>query len=177
MNLYLIAILPPEDIRIEIQYLKEEMKERFGAEHALKLPAHITLISPFKIKAEREFQLLQNLEVFATTRKPFHLRLSGFGNFDHRVLFVEVVEKQRMVDLREDLYKNLLVIPGIPQEKDFYPHMTIATRDLQETLFPAAREFLSSKDYESRFEVHGLSLLRHNGNEWETFMDFPFKKS
>lgn len=177
MNLYLIAIIPPEDIRTEIQHFKEEMRDRFGAEHALKLPAHITLLSPFKIKEEREFQLLQTLEVFASTRKPFHLRLSGFGDFAPRVLFVKVVENESVTDLQRDINKNLSVIPDIPEEKNFHPHVTIATRDLQEALFPAARKFLSSRDYETRFEVNEFSLMKHNGREWEIFMDFEFKKS
>lgn len=177
MNLYFIAIIPPEEIRLEIQHLKEEIRRRFGAEHALKLPAHITLLPPFKIKEEREMQLLQALEVFATTKKPFHLNLSGFGYFAPRVLFVEVVEKEKVKGLHKDLCENLSAIPNIPLDKDIHPHVTIATRDLDEALFPAARDFLENNEYETRFEVKGLSLLKHTGEEWDILMDFGFKKS
>lgn len=177
MNQYFIAIIPPEDIRLEIQHLKEEIRDRFGAKHALKLPAHITLIPPFRIKEDREFQLLQALEVFATIRKPFHLSLSGFGEFAPRVLFVKVVEKEKVIDLHNDLCKNLSAIPNIPECKDLHPHLTLANRDLTETGFHAARKYLSDNDYESRFEVMGLSLLKHNGVDWDIFMDFNFKKS
>ena len=177
MNLYFIAIIPPEDIRLEIQHLKEEMRDRFGAEHALKLPAHITLITPFKLKEESELQLLQSLEVFSATEKPFHLWLSGFGNFAPRVLFVKVVEKEKVRDLHHNLCENLSAIPDISRDEDYHPHVTIANRDLKEDLFPAAREYLSNNDYETRFEVRQLSLLKHNGREWEIFMDFNFKKS
>ncbi len=177
MNPYFLAIIPPEHIGEEIKYLKEEIRARFGAEHALKLPAHITLIPPFKIKEDRELQLLQSLEVFAATRKPFHLRLSGFGNFPPRVLFVDVVEKEKIKDLHHDLLKNLSSIPEISEEKEYHPHVTLATRDLEEALFPAARKFLEAKDYETRFEVDNLALLKHNNQEWENFMDFSFKKS
>ncbi len=177
MNLYFIAIVPPEEIRVEIQHLKEEMKERFGAEHALKLPAHITLVPPFELKEERELQLLQSLELFSATRKPFHLWLSGFGNFPPQVLFVEIVEKEKIRDLHQSLRENLSVIPEIPDKKNLHPHVTIATRDLEEALFPAARDFLSNHEYESRFEVTGFSLFKHKGKEWEIFMDFGFSKS
>lgn len=177
MNLYFIAIIPPEDIRVEIQHLKEEMRERFGAENSLKLPAHITLIPPFKLKEERELQLLQALEIFSTTRKPFHLSLSGFGNFPPRVLFVNVVEKEKVEILHSNLVKELSAIGEIDGKKDFHPHITIATRDLEEALFPAARIYLSRNEYETRFEVDELSLLKHNGREWEIFMNFNFKKT
>lgn len=177
MNLYFISIIPPEHIRIEIRHLKEEMRERFGAKHALKLPAHITLIPPFKLPEDRELQLMQSLEVFATSRTPFYLWLSGFGNFAPRVLFVEVVEKEKIIALHHDLCKNLSVITEIPREKDLHPHMTIANRDLDESLFPAASKYLSGRDYETRFEVDSLSLIKHNNREWEILMDFEFKKS
>lgn len=177
MNLYFIAIIPPEEIRVEIQHLKEEIRDRFGAEHALKLPPHITLLPPFKMKEEREMQLLQALEIFAATRSAFHVWLSGFGNFDSRVLFVKVEENQKLILLQRDLCKYLSAIPEITDDRDFHPHITLATRDLHESVFPEARKFLSSRDYESRFEVHGLSILRHNGQNWETLMDFNFKKS
>lgn len=177
MNLYFIALIPPEEIRLEIQHLKEEMRERFGAEHALKLPAHITLAPPFKLKKERELQLLQALEVFAATRKPFHLSLSGFGNFAPRVLFVKVVENDEIVELYRDLCKNISVITDITGDKDFHPHITIANRDLEEDLFPNARKYLSDNDYQSRFKVGSLSLLKHNGRDWEIFMNYDFQKS
>lgn len=177
MNLYFIAVIPPEEIRVEIQHLKEEIRERFGAEHALKLPAHITLIPPFKIKEDRELQLLQALEIFAVTRNPFHIWLSGFGHFDSRVLYVKVEEKQKLIDLQRELKKNLSAIPEISDDRDFHPHITLATRDLHEAVFPEARKFLSSRDYESRFEVSSISLLKHEGQNWETIMDFNLKKS
>ena len=177
MNLYFLAVLPPEEIRVEIEHLKEEMRKRFNAEHALRLPAHITLISPFKIKEEREMQLLQTLEIFAATRNPFHVWLSGFGHFDSRVLYVKVEEQQKLIDLQRELKKNLSAIPEIKDERDFHPHITLATRDLHEGVFPEARKFLSSRDYESRFQVNSISLFKHEGQDWEKIMDFSFQKS
>src|SRR5690606_13757600 len=111
-------------------------------EHSLKLPPHITLLRPFKMKEEREMQLLQALEVFAATRNPFHVWLSGYDNFDSRVLFVKVVEKEKLIDLHRDLSKNLSAIPEISEDPDFHPHITLATRDLHEAVFPEARKFL-----------------------------------
>lgn len=177
MNLYFIALIPPEEVREEIRHLKEEIRERFGAEHALKLPAHITLIPPFKLEKERELQLLQSLEVFAATKKPFHLWLSGFGNFPPRVLYVDVKENDMINNLHLDLRKNLSTFPEITYEKEFHPHVTLATRDLEESLFPAAKKFLATKDYETRFEVDSITLLKHKDREWERVLDFKFKKS
>jgi len=129
------------------------------------------------MKEEREMQLLQALEVFAATRNPFHVWLSGYDNFDSRVLFVKVVEKEKLIDLHRDLSKNLSAIPEISEDPDFHPHITLATRDLHEAVFPEARKFLSSREYESRFEVKGVSLLKHDGQNWEKLIQFDFKKS
>ncbi|UJH91222.1 hypothetical protein LZ575_21950 [Antarcticibacterium sp. 1MA-6-2] len=61
MKLYFIAILPPEDIRRQIKDFKMEIALKYGAKHALKLPAHITLKSPFKILELQEKNLIDNL--------------------------------------------------------------------------------------------------------------------
>jgi 2'-5' RNA ligase len=90
---------------------------------------------------------------------------------------VKVAEQDKIKELHQILIKNFSAIPEISDQKDLHPHLTIATRDLEEGLFPAARDFLSSKEYETRFEVDGISLLKHNGREWEIFMNFSFKKS
>lgn len=177
MSLYFIALLPPEHIREEVKFLKEELRDRFGTEYALRLPAHITLVPPFKISEDKDMQLMQALEIFATTRKPFHLRLSGFGSFPPRVLFIDVVEKEKVRDLHYDLCKNLSPVLDLEDSREFNPHLTIASRDLEEAVFPAANKFLSSRDYESRFEVDGLTLLKHEDNRWEISMDFKFRKS
>ena len=64
-NLYFIAIVPNLSVRGLIKALKEEMKERFNAKHALKSPAHITLQMPFKRSQDFEVTLVNTLKAFA----------------------------------------------------------------------------------------------------------------
>src|SRR5690606_25165099 len=147
MDLYFIAVIPPEEVRLEIQHLKEEIKERFRAGHALKLPPHITLLPPFKMKTEREMQLLQALGIFATMMTPFHICFSGFCHFDCHLSSVRVVEKEKLIDLHAALCTNLSAIPEIFDDRKFHPHVSLATRDLPEEIFPEAWDFLSRRDY------------------------------
>lgn len=56
--LYFIALVPPLELRARIEALKEEMHRRFGARHALKAPAHLTLQMPFRHSPEQEQELL-----------------------------------------------------------------------------------------------------------------------
>ena len=47
-DLYFIALIPHTGLREEIREIKERMRDEYGAGHALKSPAHITLQMPFK---------------------------------------------------------------------------------------------------------------------------------
>jgi len=78
-DLYLIALIPPEELKEQVRILKTEMRERFNASHALKAPAHITLQMPFRREPEFEERLIPELEQFSGTIQPFPVQIDGFG--------------------------------------------------------------------------------------------------
>lgn len=175
MKLYFIAILPPEDIREKIKGFKLEMAEKFGASHALKLPAHITLKSPFKLPEGQEENLVNHLQRFVEGKIAFHLQLHNFGSFPPRVLFVDVENKKPVIDLYGSLQQHLA--PSFPiadQDNQFHPHLTIATRDLQRKIFPKAWEEFKNREYTASFEVNAISLMKHNGKNWDIYSNFRF---
>ena len=70
MNLYFIALIPPDEIREEVKSLKEEMSARFRSSHALKSPAHITLQMPFKRDDSFEEEMYSTLHSFTLEQLP-----------------------------------------------------------------------------------------------------------
>ena len=77
-KLYFFALIPPKEVEGQIKRFKEEMKEKFAAKHALKLPAHITIQPPFRILEEKEKELLDALQNFAVGESArFSLKISG----------------------------------------------------------------------------------------------------
>lgn len=178
-QLYFIAVVPPADLRSEVKVLKEEMQQRFGAGHALKSPAHITLQMPFRWEEVKESALIDLLQHFASSQKPFSLRLMGFDAFAPRVIFLRVMEHKPFLPLKADLQDTLLksgMISSKSQYHPFHPHMTIATRDLSSESFELAWPEYSDRKFEAGFRVNSLCLLKHNGRDWDILREFAFKR-
>lgn len=176
-SLYLIALVPDAALRARIRSLKEEMKQRFGASHALKSPAHITLQMPFRRPVSLEPELFQSLESLANRQGAFKLPLKGFDCFPPRVLFVKVQNQEAVKKLHSQLQKVLKEAFGFSERElgfRFHPHLTIATRDLTEEAFREAWPEFSVRSFEAIFQVKSLFLLKHNGKTWDCQREFPF---
>jgi 2'-5' RNA ligase len=176
--LYLIALVPDADLRACIRGLKEEMKRRFGASHALKSPAHITLQMPFRRPDSFETDLEKTLESLAKKQTGFELSLTGFDCFPPRVLFVKLQNQDCVINLHRQLQNVLKKQLGFSKKElgfRFHPHMTIATRDLTEEAFLEAWPEFSRRSFQARFPVHSLFLLKHNGKTWGLHREFPFR--
>ncbi|UZR92284.1 2'-5' RNA ligase family protein [Chondrinema litorale] len=173
-NLYFIAIIPHQSIREEVKNLKEEIKDRFQAKHALKSPAHITLQMPFKLEGELETKLIEILEAFATTQSNFEVKLNGFDCFSPRVIFVQVEDHAPIINLHKVLKEVLMKDMGFKEQditQKVHPHMTLATRDLKKDMFYEAWSEFENRAYKNSFEVGAIYLLKHNGKFWDIYKE------
>ncbi|MCH8557478.1 MAG: 2'-5' RNA ligase family protein [Balneolia bacterium] len=179
LQLYYIALLPGEELRERVKALKLEMKERFGASHALKSPAHITLQMPFRMQESDEQRIIVSLEECAAESAPFEVDLNGFDCFPPRVLFVRVMNHEPINELHHRLRPFLLIKTGLTDKQvsgRIHPHMTIATRDLTEEAFNRAWLELKVRPFQGHFTADNLTLLKHNGKHWDIYRMFPFGK-
>lgn len=180
MNLYYIAILPTPQISEEILAFKNIFKTEFGASNALKSPAHITIQMPFKRHYSFQKDLSDFLREFSSQQHPFPIALDGFGHFNQKVIFVNVLYQPLLynlkADLAEDLKKELKFLKNELSFK-FHPHITIATKDLTYENFIKAWKIFEKKKYAARFEASAISLLKHNGKFWDIVENFTFRCS
>lgn len=176
MSLYFIALVPNEEINKKVKGMKEEMAEKFEASHALKLPAHITLQPPFKLNEKEEDLLLKELNRVSGNFSPFELELSGFGSFSSRVIFVKIKDPQPVQNIYNELQKELrMFLPGeSPVTGDFHPHITIATKDLDQAIYPNAWKEFRQREFSAKFPVNKLFLFRHEGKGWRIIKEFNF---
>ena len=152
------------------------MRDRFGASHALKSPAHITLQMPFRMDESKERDMGKSLKNFATREMAFKVDLNGFDSFPPRVLFVRIVNHQPLKEFHDRFNESVTKELGLQNKSPFeyHPHMTIATRDLTEDAFNLAWPELSSRTFEGNFLVKSLFLLKHNGKDWDVYQEFQF---
>lgn len=178
LGLYFIAIVPHGSLCDEIKVVKERMRDHYGAAHALKSPAHITLQMPFKRPPPEEKDICAALSKFASGERPFKVELEGYGAFVPRVIFIKIAEPGPVKSLHRRLRDALLTEMGFgPDEilNDLQPHITVATRDLVRDAFSDAWQEMKDEEFISSFEVRSIFLLRHNGRRWDLLEEFPFK--
>lgn len=176
-DLYFIALVPPEPVREQVHALKLEIKQRFGAGHALRSPAHITLIKPFRLQSEFRVNLVEVLGQMAVLQHPFTIMLEGFDCFIPRVIFIKVRDPEPVINLGRNLKKVLVEKQFVDKggtNIPFHPHMTIATRDLEEPAFVRAWAEFKNRNFRADFEVSSLFLLRHHVSYWTIFQEFEF---
>ncbi|MCM8570608.1 2'-5' RNA ligase family protein [Gramella jeungdoensis] len=173
--LYFIALMPPAKIRDEIDALKKEIKEKHHVKHALKLPAHITLQIPFRMPEIKERILIKKIEKFSAQQQSFNVELEGFGKFAKNVIFVKIKDHEPFIELHrnlQDLMLNFLDLKSHEISSNIHPHITLATRDLKRSTFPAVWNDFKDREYSVSFKTDHLFILKHNGKTWDIFRKF-----
>ena len=176
-NLYYIALLTNKATAKAIRAFKLDFKMRFGASHALKSPAHITLQMPFKKSETFETFMTETLTRFCTDENPFNVELNGFDCFEPRVIFAKVENPKPIINLAnrlEPIFRDTLKIEKHKFLKNIHPHCTVATRDLIEEMFFKAWKEYEKKKFKASFTVSSIALLKHNGQNWDVFREFKF---
>lgn len=177
-NLYFIAILPHQELQNEVTDLKKYMAANYSSKAALSSPPHITLYPPFRENVEIEKKIINSLSDFGPKQNQFKLTLNGFGCFKPRTIFITPEENISLNKLQSNLLSHLKTTINLsdPQNEksSYHPHMTIATRDLEKSLFFKAWDEFRTKEFYRRFEANSLALLKHNGKYWEILEIFDF---
>ena len=170
-SLYFIAVLPPEKIQEEIKELKQVVADKFGSKHAFNAPAHITLHMPFRWKDKRAGELRNAMNLINQGWQSFEVELKNFAFFEPRVVYIDVVENDKLNQLQAHVSKTcrqeLKLMNTNYKDQVFHPHMTIAFRDLKKKAFYEARAYFESQIFNAKFTAESVSILRHDGNIWQ----------
>lgn len=176
--LYFLALVLPPPLDRHITLLKKYFLHRYGCRAALRSPPHITLHMPFRWKEARENKLVQTLQCFAEQQPPVYVKLQNYGCFPPRVIYVNVVKTPELERLHRQLTTfcrtELNLTSSTWRNGPFNPHVTLAFRDLKKAHFAGAWQALQHRKFEGVFTARGLSLLKHNGTEWQEWQVLPF---
>jgi len=175
---FFIALLPPLEIQDYANEIKQYFAQTYESRAAQKSPPHITLQPPFEWQLDTLPVLEQCLKTFADTRTPVPVTLNGFGAFVPRVIYINVLKTPELVTLQQDLMAYLEASLGIfdqvSKTRPFAPHMTVAFRDLTRQNFRAAWPQFQHRQLEFEFTAPQLTLLIHDGRQWNVSAEFPF---
>ncbi len=176
-RLFFIALLPPQEIQDYATEIKEYFAQNYNSRHALKSPPHITLQPPFEWELDKVPVLEQTLSTFAETQTPVPIILKGFAAFVPRVIYINVIKTPELISLQSylmaHLEESLGIVDPVSKSRPFAPHMTVAFKDLTKQNFRAAWPEFQRRELEFKFTASQLTLLIHDGRQWNVSSDFP----
>jgi 2'-5' RNA ligase len=177
-RLFFIALLPPQDFQDRVTGIKQHFADNYNSRAALKSPPHITLQPPFEWPADKLPALQECLSVFAQTRVPVPVILSGFAAFPPRVIYINVLKTPALLTLQAELMAHLetelSIIDPKSKERPYSPHMTVGFKDLTKQNFKAAWAEFKDRPLQYNFMAGEVVLLTHNGSRWDICAEFPF---
>jgi 2'-5' RNA ligase len=176
-SLYFIAISPISLLQERICTIKNDIYQKYGTKGSFRSPAHITLQMPFKKKLSKIQSLQIDITAFAKAQHSFQIDLNGFGAFEPRVVYIQVMENETLQHLHNELQKLLKlhhIFGSTYRQQAFHPHITVAFRDLKKQQFYPLWEEYQQKDFQEHFQADGITLFKHNGEIWEEYQHFPF---
>jgi 2'-5' RNA ligase len=165
-----VALLVPPPLDREVDALRRATGDgTYG-----RVPAHLTLVPPVNVRADRRNEALRVLREAAARCRPFTLDLGPPTTFlpDNPVLYLPVREGVADVDaLRDAVFRAPL---ARPLTWPFVPHVTIADEADPECI-AAATAGLGG--YSARMPVDRVHLLQEGpGRVWAPVADFPFRR-
>ncbi|HNP19209.1 MAG TPA: 2'-5' RNA ligase family protein [Fulvivirga sp.] len=177
-NLYFLAIIPPEPIKSETQEVKQIFADQYDSKGALKSPPHVTLHMPFKLKVEKENDIIKKLKLLAVHQQSFEMVLNGFGHFKQRVIYLDVEQNESLfnlfLEIRKFMKVNYNIFNADYKNRGFHPHLTVAFRDLSKEKFKEAWPLFEDRSFRRPFTAYAIALLKHNGTNWDVACELPF---
>ncbi|MCB0663098.1 MAG: 2'-5' RNA ligase family protein [Saprospiraceae bacterium] len=176
--IFFLAILPPSEIAEEVTGFKKYAAQQFKSSHALKSPPHVTIFPPFRWNESELYKLEKQIKFVASKTETFYVQLENFACFSPRVIFIDVLKSDDLTRLYKSLKIRFLQELDLSDKSPhpFTPHMTVAFKDLKRPYFLRAWAHFSQTRYLRIFRTEELVLLKHNGQQWDIFRSYPFKK-
>ncbi|MGK7884285.1 MAG: 2'-5' RNA ligase family protein [Crocosphaera sp.] len=175
---FFIALIPPKYIQEEATKIKEHFRDLYNSKAALKSPPHVTLQPPFEWDIEDLARLIPELNDFSESQQPFSMTLNGFAAFKPRVIYIDVVKTTELLSIQKSLMSrleySLNIVHQVSKKRPFAPHLTVGFRDLTKKNFYQAWEEFKDQEIYYNFIVNKLTLLIHNGRNWEIHSEYKF---
>lgn len=176
-RLFFIALLPPQELQDYVNDIQQHFADRYDSRAAQKSPPHITLQPPFEWEPEAVPDLEQCLSTFVLNRSPVPITLSGYGAFDPRVIYINVIKTPELLTLQKELMAyleaSLGIVDPVSKRRPFAPHMTVAFKDLTKQNFREAWAQFQHRPLQFDFTASELKLLIHDGKQWNIYSKFP----
>jgi 2'-5' RNA ligase len=165
-----LAILVPE-----VEGLVRTFRDRYDPAAKAGMPAHITLLYPFKSPNEIDRLVLDTLRQCFSRFQPFKFSLTTINQFPGDTLYLVPEPEEPFRELTLGIWR---CYPETPPYRGRYstvvPHLTVADRMDEQGLDEVAREFEQAA--QGRLPIHGhvaeVTLMDTRSGRWDTNTTF-----
>jgi len=159
---HLLLLSPDPKVNAGIMEIKSAYNENYGLASAIKSKPHITLAN-FGQFESMEKPLVNDFEKLAKAIPPTTIKLSGFGQFNHRTIYVKVLKNKPIargvMAMRLRLSKKLNALDTFKPSFSNNLHLTIA-RNIAMPQFEQAWEEWGQRRYNASFAAKGMLLMK-----------------
>ncbi|MEB3359253.1 MAG: 2'-5' RNA ligase family protein [Synechococcales bacterium] len=174
---FFVALTLPADAHDYANRVIRELGDRYQTRTA-KAPPHITLQPPFLWEMGAIADLEKVIDAVAQSHSPIPISLSGFSAFKPRVLYINVGKTEGLLtlqtNLRLELERQLDILDPKAKSRAFSPHVTVASRNMTPQIFKRVWAELEPRQVSFEFVSDRLTLLIHDGHQWQVRSQFTF---
>ncbi len=181
-SIYLLAILPPEELSAQIDLIRQECSEKFKVYMALKPPVHITLFRTFNMDESLEKHVHKLLKPVIYSHHPFEQELENFDCFNVHAVYIRALKNPAIAAMQKQISHIMNKSKIDPRESKtgntlFTPHVTIAYRDIPPKIFPALWDEYKNRKFKRSFMVEKFTLLKHDYTKWNILEEFKLTEA
>lgn len=166
----LVAIVP------EAEPVVRDFRNRYDPSARLGVPAHVTVLYPFKAPAAIGRADIERLEMLFAEHAPFSFALKSIGSFGNRVLYLTVEPENVFKELTAAVHQQYPDLPPYRgQFAEVIPHLTVADQLPDAgTLRAVADQFASASRNAMPIcaNVGEVSLLDNEAGTWRARLKF-----
>ena len=158
-----LLIIPPDDkVNSEVFPIKKVFEADYGCSYSGNSKPHITLTNFLQLET-MENRIIQRLESFSKSIRPFNIDLKGFGGFPAHSIYINILKKKPIVEIVKGIRSNFTHILKFDEKykPNFVtqPHLTIA-RGMTKAQYDRAYSEWRHKQFDSGFHANNMILLK-----------------
>ena len=165
---HFIGIELPSALAESVEDCRSWMEGSYGCRSGHGTPPHITLLPPFALPpgyGDGDVADCCAAAVRQAAEKgllPLAVRVEGFGSFSERTLFAHVVDGEGWQQLYAEFVRVFQEgLPGALKKpgRRFYPHISIANRDIPAGAMEEALRHFAQLGLEDGFEADSVTVF------------------
>ena len=157
---------------------KQVFASKYNCPQAVYSKPHIT-IALFMQHALNEIRIIHRFQQIIHRHTCFKVELQNFGSFPSHTIFINVIAKQKIVELAKALRETSKLLTLDKEKKPFFitePHLTVA-RKLSAGQYESAWLEYEHKNFQGMFMANELLLLKRKQGDKKYLITKKFSLS